>query len=223
MNTAYYDVVFLLAGRQFHQSYLTSWTNTVTFLHNNNITFTWAALYNPIISDTRNLLLTHDFNAKEFKTGTLHQQTSQSLFNNSLMCQKVIMIDDDMVWTPQDIQKLIESPYDVTVGLYKLSTNAHVSVSVKNDKEFLLPEDLINYTEPFPVYTSGLGFVACTYDVLTQLVAPWFGLDIKLMDDSYTTRGEDFVFFNKLRGIGASVYADPTIKLGHMKYEMWEV
>ncbi len=222
MNSVYYDLVFLLPGKQFHQTYIKSWTDTVTYLKDNQISFSYAIYYNPIISDTRNSLFTHDFIHWD-KTVNVYSKTNAALFGNTMICQKVIMIDDDMVWSVNDIIKLIESPYDVTVGVYKFSNNINISIAEKSEMEFLLPKDIENRTEPFPIITSGLGFVACTYDILKQISLPWFSVISNQEEQNITTRGEDFIFFEKLRGINASIYCDPTIKLGHMKFVEWKV
>jgi hypothetical protein len=220
MNKSLYaDVVFLLAGKTFDLTYLSSWTNTLEHLRANNISYLWQGCYTPIITDTRNLLLGHDFldHENNLEKGSNNELSHYSVFNNSVICQKVIFLDDDMVWTAEDIIKLLESPYDVTTGIYLLGNGKQLSVAITEKEDFLKPEEIKNYTEPFEIEVSGLGFVACTLEILKQLPVPWFALHQEKTENGFLHKGEDYYFFNRLKEIGASIYADPSIQLGHLK------
>jgi hypothetical protein len=211
------DVVFLIPGRQFSYKFLTSWSNTLIYLHDNNISYFYTFCYTPVVSSTRNHLLGKSpFNISVTQT----EDNYTTVFANEVICDKVIMIDDDMVWKPEAVEQLLNSPYDVTVAPYVLSDFETSSVRIKD--KFAHKDAIKEKTEPFPIESAGLGFTVCNYNVLQKLSYPWFLVEELTRNDENGqgrggTMGEDVYFFNKIRDNGFTPYCDPRIKVGHEK------
>lgn len=213
----YRDVIFCLPGREFSQEYIASWTNTVAYLERNGISYDWVFNYNPIITETRNALLGHDFLTG---TSTNSSYILNTLFADNLVCQKVIMIDDDIVWSVADIEKLIYSPYDATIGIYVLTDNNHCAVAKDSHANLMTKDEVLAHDKPFEVLGGGLGFTCVNFNWLQKMPMPWFEIVTRPTENGTVVYGEDFDFFTKLRNLGAKIYADPSVKVGHVKQKV---
>jgi len=143
-----------------------------------------------------------------------------NLFADNLVCQKVIMIDDDIVWSIADIEKLMYSSYDVLIGGYLMADNIHCSVAKDSYETLMTKKEFVSHTEPFEVVGGGLGFTSVNFTTLQKLPMPWFELATKKVENTIQYYGEDFDFFMKLRNVGAKIYADPSIRVGHVKQKV---
>jgi hypothetical protein len=213
------EYVILVPGDSFNMEFLHSWSATLSYLYSLGKKFCFFFARSSVVSDVRNTLLS----SSQF---VRYEHTPESLksaevFDGKIICKKVIMIDSDMVWTIDDFKKLIESPHDVTVGVYAFKDNYKVSVRKLNEPLFLTKEELSRETEPFPVSNSGLGFTCVSFEALKSLKFPWFyvtehalAIDNKMVQ---RLQGEDFNFFQNLLAAGYIPMADPSIKVGHTK------
>ncbi len=211
------DIVFLVPGKNFSQRFINSWTKTIIFLEENKYSYMFCFSYAPIISSVRNGLLG---NLPLLENVLNPYETPLEIFNNQVICKTVIMIDSDMVWGVEDIEKLIHSPYDVIVGPYVLTDKKRTSIKLNN--KFFNVDELIKFNEPFEIEAAGLGFTACKFEVLKKLSYPWFKTTEIIYEYENGSRmgstlGEDVYFFNQITAAGHKIYCDPTIKLGHEK------
>ena len=198
------DYVFLISGKEFSTEFLTSWTKTIQWLKDENIKFEWVIYYSPILVKTRNSLLLNGF-AK-------NKNESNDIFNGELNCKKIIFLDDDMVWTPEQMKILLESEYDITTGIYMTEDN--VTTTLMKKETGRISSNSIRYKEePFVVDGTGLGFFACNPEILEKIGFPWF--EVKLIDNDFI--GEDYYFCQRAAELGYKTYADPRLKVGHMK------
>ena len=217
LEAPYYDFVFLFAGRSFSSKFIKSWSETIIYLLQNNYSFLYNFQYTPIVTETRNLLLT----ASPLTIKPSYKNRHKTdLFDNNLKCKKVIFIDDDMVWSVEDIHKLLHSEHQVINGIYMLTGNDFISIL--DEKNRLLTKDYLDTkTEPFEVLSAGLGFTAIDFQVLQTLQFPFFNtfIEVREIDGIKTALpiGEDFYFFSQIRSKGYKIMADPNIKLKHEK------
>lgn len=195
------EYVFLISGREFSSDFLTSWTNNVQMLERSGMPFQWSVYYSPVIIRTRNTLFEHGFS-----DGSVNGK----LFGGQLKCKKVILLDDDMAWTPEHMITLLESPHDIVTGIY--ATEDGLTTALMNPERVPL-EEVAQKTRPFEVESAGLGFMAINFEVLEKMEFPWF--DAPLTDKGFI--GEDTYFCNKARDLGYKTVADPRIKVGHVK------
>jgi hypothetical protein len=208
------DFVFLLPGKEFSNKFLSSWTATIVWLLEHNYSFISHIVYSPIVSETRNILLAESPTSNATKMGQDYK--SRTLFNNEIVCHKVIFIDSDMVWTVQDIKKLLFSEHDVINGIAPFNFGDNVSVSTNH--KWLTKKDIKEIKEPFEVDFSGLSFAAIKYKVLENITYPYFKTLNELnKDEKYETTGEDVYFYDKIKKAGYKIMADPNILIGHEK------
>lgn len=201
------DYIFLIAGKEFSSNFLISWTDTVKMLNRSNVTFDYAIFYSPVIVRTRNTM---------FEMGFSDGSVKEKIFGGQTKCKKIIMLDDDIVWSVENMIDLIDSPHDIVSGIY--STEDMETTALMNPDRIKII-DINKKTKPFEVEGAGLGFMAIKFEVLQSLEYPWFNMELT----EKGLLGEDTYFCNLLRNKGYKIIADPNIKVGHIKTKILSV
>lgn len=214
----YYDYIFILPGNTFSRNFLMCWSKTLEYLRDKS--YMYITGYSSIVSRTRNSLLSQSQFSDLGIVGPTSLQSTK-IFGDNIECKKVIFIDSDIVWNINDIDSLINSEHDIINGFYQIA-DLNTSSLISNDKtHFLTIEEIEQYNNPFEVYSSGLGFTACSFEVLKQLKYPWFKIEEEVFTDNgieyQSAMGEDTYFFLKIKELGYKIMADPKIKVGHEK------
>jgi hypothetical protein len=210
----YVDYIFLLAGKTFSSSFLIAWTETVIYLNKNKFTYKFAMAYSPIITVTRNTLIGNFPN--KFGDNTF----SIIPFSGEYTCKKVIFLDDDVYWKPEDLEILLNSDKEIISGIYLTADQKTVAL-IGEDGNRLTLNDFTDKTEPFEVFATGLGFFACTPTVLESMKFPWFDTPTQITEDNVgIVVSEDVYFCNKAKANGYKIYVDPNLKIGHEKKQI---
>lgn len=184
------DYVFCLSGLNFSDRYLDSWSKSLVMLTEDlKCSFAWEIFYCAVVSETRNVLIQRALKHKP---------------------KKIIFIDDDMVWEPEDLKQLITSSNDINTGFYLNRHNLAVAISHHN---FLTQED-VSGTKPIELESVGLGFIAIKSKVFELTPYPWFESGHY---ENGTAYGEDYYFCRKVINFGFKVLGNPAIKVGHEK------
>ena len=138
----------------------------------------------------------------------------------------VIMIDDDMEFTPEQADMVLDAVregYEYVGGFYIMNDGGSTAKEVIDDKGKLIE-----------CWGIGGGFSATSREFLQKMIKEIplplldFGTGYKLMhpfyenglrnhDSSWQWIGEDYDFCNKVRHVGGKVYLHPEVQLGHMK------
>lgn len=139
-------------------------------------------------------------------------------------CNRLFWIDSDMAWKPADFLRLVcLSTKLECVGVPYTSKTDPPSVQI--DAE---PGELsTNEYGCIPIRGMGLGFTIVERSIIERLAekAPklrWPDLDhpiphiFRCDTIGEFFRGEDMAFFHDIRALGHQVWADPSIKLGHI-------
>lgn len=149
----------------------------------------------------------------------------------------LIFIDRDIVFTAQDIGKLLDSlknGYDLIAGCYTIKTTMSLASSCKQGDEPLLDGTIKE------VRYLATGFMGVTRDLLEKMIAE---LKLPLMhggdeqeaypffeetwhdDPDYGVMwlSEDYDFCHKARQVGVDSYLDTSIRLGHVGDALWQV
>jgi hypothetical protein len=213
------DYIIVVPGIEFNLNFLYSWTNMINYLNENNYTYRFAISYSPILPQVRNHLVGNSPNDLN------NNKTSSIPFMGKIKYKKVIFIDSDIYWTVSDFEKLIKTDKDILSGIYVMSNYTHISVSTDQDKDGLVMmtfNDLDQHIEEFEILNCGLGFMSCSYGVLEKIGYPWFLTLIPGEKDIngnilYNITGEDTFFCNRARDEGFKIFADPFIRVGHIK------
>jgi len=138
----------------------------------------------------------------------------------------VLWIDDDIIFTPEDFQKLYKEDKDVISGLYLMSNNRQFAVVEYWDEdyfqkhgsfEFLNKEDIRTRLLPFKVEYVGFGFLLFKHGIFEQLQYPWFEPTYLQIKDATDYSMEDVTLCLKLKKKNIDVYVHPEVIIGHEK------
>jgi hypothetical protein len=131
---------------------------------------------------------------------------------NGAKPDRILMIDSDIQWTPEDVGKLLASPHSVVCGVYRNASyhGAGLAYSVDGVTPGTV-EHLDSQHGPFKVGYGNLGFCAIKPGVFGKF-SNWFH-----------PRGdwlaEDHGFYAGLAEAGISAYVEPDVRVGHRKME----
>jgi hypothetical protein len=223
MNKKYADYVFIIPGNNFSQEVVSSLIQTVAYMYEKQYSYLFLFGYSPIIQSIRNGLLSNFTENGKIENNKI----PVDIFNNELECNKIIFIDSDIVWTKEDLKKIIESDKDFIVGTYVLTDTVNSSVREINSEVFMTVNELKNKKEIFEIHSSGLGFMSCSFNAIKNIEYPWFDVEETIVSEGnkkyQKTIGEDIYFFNKIKNAGYKIFADPSIKVGHIKTNILKI
>lgn len=127
---------------------------------------------------------------------------------------KILYIDGDMSFLPEDIERLDATNLDCVSGIYFNIFEGTYQPVFKP-----LPETEITDDPVMPVEMVGAGFLMVTRGLLEKMAAeygepmPWFAMPI--IDGRHM--GEDVEFCRRVWEIGSQVYVDIGVQLSHYK------
>lgn len=216
----HYDVVIATPGKEMHQNYVKSLTETTAWLNEQGLTYKWINKSGSLVSTTRELTALNSFNP-DWET--------RAIGRGEFTYDKIFWIDSDISWEVSDFQKIWSSDQDIIGGLYQTAPNGRVAVAkfdadglptVVNEADFILEEQRV-----IEVYGLGFGFIAMKRGVFEACSRPWFfmrpirwpHLDFEL------NIGEDYSFCVNAREAGFKTYLDLEVKVKHHKEIIYEL
>lgn len=136
---------------------------------------------------------------------------------------KIIWIDSDIEWSPQDFFRLYKSDKDIISGCY-LMEDRHIPI-YNQPRGGMMPEDmLLQKKEPFKIAGAGFGFLAVKYGVFEKMPRPWFGPvaipntdENKDKEPEFILIGEDLSWCTKAINCGFDIWVDPLVRVTHQK------
>ena len=216
------NVIFCLSNDTYSPNFLVSWSELISYCMSNGIKFAISHNY--------------DKNPYFAKNGCLGGNPrggkKQSPFGGNVSYERMIWLDNDVLFSVQDFEKLIKSDKEVIGGLYMSPNNRNFmscremdSDKLQNEGtfEFIVPDEIEkDYSQnkemaPIRVEFTGMGFLAIKRGVLERLDYPWFfptPLEFSECGDFYP---DDISLFKKLKKEDIPVWVDPTIILGYEK------
>lgn len=218
-------VLFCLPGYNYSGEFLIAWTKVVMGLKELGHEVMVSQNYSSFVPFARAKCLNMDV-LKGEKQRPFDKVEYDVLF----------WIDSDILYTIEMVLELMNSPYMVTAGLYKMEDNVHFAVVkdwdtdfyVKNGSFKFLTEDDIKahrqLSRYLPVSYSGMGLMAIKNGVFDKLTYPYFHYDLQVMktDDENVKEikemcSEDVALCRKLKDIGIPIMVDLNIRAGHQK------
>jgi hypothetical protein len=178
------DLVILTIGSNLTAAFSLSLVETIKELTNQKINFHFGIAEGALVADSRDLAF-REAQKKQFL--------------------KLIWIDSDIAWTPQDFFRLISSEQDIMSGVY-VDELSRV-VAAHSDNQRVSKKDIETANAPFEVGWAGMGFMAISKDVANDLVSPFH----------MPNCGEDVSFCYSARECGYSTFIDPSIQVIHYK------
>ena len=220
--TPHVNVVILTPGNGVTRHYLTSLLETINFLGKQNISFSFSQHYSSHVADAREVTLSGSL-VNNFK--------DRRPFQGNFTYDKLMWIDSDIGWTPEDFLTLYQSEKDIVSGAYILgngSVAAHKEL--KGGGEFYTVAEVLDMKEPITVNSAGFGFMCIKSGVFESLARPWFqSATHEAPTDSgdtykFNVIGEDVSFCYRARELGYDIWLDPSVRVIHQKQFLltWE-
>lgn len=209
-------IVFCLPGKSYSSNWFNSWNASITKLNKLGIEYAYSNAYDPVVYFTRNKIL----------GGSNTKGPSQKPWQGTLPYDKMVWIDSDIVWSPQNLIQLLQHDMPITSGTYRMHDMRHYPV-VENLNfshlaehgifEFMSETSMQNRTQPFKASYTGFGFLAIQHGVIEKMMYPWFQPRWVTNEKFYDFCAEDVGFCWSAQEQGFEIWVDPTIKVGHEK------
>lgn len=145
----------------------------------------------------------------------------QALNNKS---EYLLMVDDDMTFPPDTLDKLISNKKDICGVAYhsrgskdkiKLVPSIMSIAEVDKGKYINLETETDpKYKDVFECYATGTGIMLIRCEILYKIKRPWF--EFTYHENGKCKEGEDWNFCFKAKDAGYKIFTDPTIKIGHL-------
>lgn len=217
-------IIFCLHGTTFSSNFLLSWSMLIDSCYKKNINI----IISPGVSSAR--VTTLGYSSLGGK--------NQLPFQGKIDYDYIMFLDNDILFKPDDFFALLESPHDITSGMYMMQDSKTFATCVKYDTnyflnnghfEFITPNDVEEYkktsdTKYMPIVYTGLGFTLIKKGVLEKLKYPIFYAELQTITSTDSTKpdvidipSEDISLFLNLQKAGFTSYIDTSIRVGHEK------
>jgi hypothetical protein len=205
------NIMICTPGHSVMMEYLKSLMAWTAFAAEKEITWGLSTGYSSHVADAREVTL----------SGTKQNNIKDSRpFTGNLTYDKILWIDSDIEFLPEDVYKLYKSDKDIISGAYLLA-NGQV-VAYPTMREDLHVEDVKKMREEIEVEAAGFGFICFKSGVFESLSRPWFQSAIVTEsfngeDFTFAMIGEDISLCKRAKEKGFKIYLDPSVRLNHHK------
>jgi GT2 family glycosyltransferase len=209
-------IVFCLPGERFSLNYFNCWNNTVATLGTKGIDVRYSAAYNANVAATRNVIL----------MGNNRRGGDQVPFDGKIEYDWLFWVDDDAVWSPEQVLALVEHDKDIVSGCTVLSDNKTYNVCksmkdedlIKNGTFDMLDRERLQQEEGlFEADYVGFAFLAVKKGVFEKMEYPWFEIPTRTIGPITDMTSEDCWWCIKAREKGFKIWVDPKVVVGHEK------
>lgn len=209
-------IVFCMPGRSYSREFLLSWSDLILQATQKGHQIMMSQQYSSMVHFARSKCL----------GGDVLKGADQKPFQGQAEYDAIMWVDSDIVFKPTDFFALLESPHDVTGGLYIMEDMQHFATvkewnteyfKEKGAFKFLSPDDVIGTPQYMKVAYTGMGWMLIRKDVIEALKYPWFRSEIQTIGDLVDIQSEDVSFCRSLTDAGYDIYVDTKIRVGHQK------
>lgn len=215
------NLVILTPGHSVISDYLKSLLATIPLFSERGITWAHNMGYCSHVGDAREITL----------SGTRHNSIEENRpFSGQITYDKLLWIDSDISWKPEDVLKLYDSDKDIISGAYLLGTGG-VAAYPTEGKSGYTPQEFLSLQEPTKVAGTGFGFICVKQGIFEQLSRPWFQSVMGTVTDEngvstdFPIMGEDLSWCKRVTNLGYEIWLDPSVRLTHQKVAKleWEM
>ena len=209
-------VIFCMPGKNYSREFLLAWSDLLMQASSKGHQIMISQQYSSVVHFARAKCL----------GGDVLKGPDQKPFQGQVEYDAMMWIDSDIVFKPDDFFALLESPHDVTAGLYMMEDLQHfATVKDWNDEyfekkgtfKFLQPDDIIGSPHYIPVSYTGMGWMFIKKGVVEDLKYPWFSSPLQTIGSLVDMSSEDVAFCKALTAAGHTIYIDTKIRVGHQK------
>ena len=216
-------VVFCMPGRQYSREFLLAWSDLLMQASSRGHQVMISQQYSSVVHFAR----------AKCMGGDVLKGPDQKPFQGSMDYDVMMWIDSDIVFKPDDFFALLESPHDVTAGMYMMEDLQHFATVKEWDEDFfakngtfkfMKPEDIVRVGEAdspsssyLPVAYTGMGWMMIRKGVVETIKYPWFHSDLQTVGSLVDMNSEDVSFCRALQAAGHTIHVDTKIRVGHQK------
>jgi hypothetical protein len=213
MEKPHVNLIIATPGHSLMSIYVRSLLATTQMLASKGITWAWSSEYSSHVADAREMTLNGD---------NQNDPAEQRPFKGKVTYDKILWIDSDIAFTPEDVLKLYESDYDVVSGAYLLA-NGEAVVYKELFGQGYTYDEVLKMKEPVEVFGAGFGFIMVKQGIFEKLTRPWFQSTMAstVMEDgaefTFPIMGEDLSWCKRVGDLGFKIWFDPTVRVTHHK------
>ena len=209
-------IVFCMPGREYSREFLLSWSDLLMQATAKGHQCMISQQYSSVVHFARAKCL----------GGDVLKGSDQKPFQGGVEYDAMMWIDSDIIFKPEDFFKILESPHDVTAGLYMMEDLTHFAavkdwdtdMFMKNGTfKFIRPDDIVGSAQYLKVAYAGMGWMLIRKGVVEDLKYPWFWSDLQKIGDLVDMNSEDVAFCRALEAAGHPVHVDTQLRVGHQK------
>ena len=209
-------IVFCMPGREYSREFLLSWSDLLMQATAKGHQCMISQQYSSVVHFARAKCL----------GGDVLKGPDQKPFQGGVEYDAMMWIDSDIIFKPEDLFKILESPHDVTAGLYMMEDLTHFAAVKDWDEatfqkngtfQFMTPDDLAGAPQYLKVAYAGMGWMLIRKGVVEDLKYPWFWSDLQKFGDLVEMNSEDVAFCRSLAAAGHPVHVDTQLRVGHQK------
>lgn len=211
-------IIFCLPGKQFSGDFLTCWTELLQHCFNKNHKIYLSQQYSSNVYFARALCVGANVNRGEI----------QHPFNGQIDYDFIMWIDSDIIFKPEQFDRLLNHDVDICSGLYFMEGGREFAAVEKWDTEFFLKNNCFEFLTPdilarknpkglMEVDYNGFGFMLIKKGVFENIKYPWFFDEMQKIGNCVDIPSEDVSFCKKAKKAGYKIYIDPSIVVGHQK------
>ena len=208
------NVVICTPGHSLMGIYVKSLLATIDVLSQRGITWAYSNEFSSHVGDAREITLNGDMQ---------NDIAEIRPFKGRFTYDKLMWIDSDIAWNPEDFLKLYEAKEDIVSGAYLLATG-EVTAYPERLKPGYVYEQVLEMSELTEVQAIGFGFVCVKQGVFESLTRPWFQSTEVVWTDPDTDKkfpfmmmGEDMSWCERVMEKGYKIWFDPTVRVTHHK------
>jgi hypothetical protein len=222
MDSPKKNVVIALPGKEFSGTFLMQWSESLLKLTQLGYKIALTNDYSAYVPFTRMMTLGLD----------TMRGNEQKPFDGKVEYDVWVTIDSDIIFKAKQLIELIEDTdkFPVISGVYRMSNSKYIAAVrewnlahfIKNGVyEFIDPETLDEDVKHHEVAYVGMGFMACTREVLEKIEYPYFNYPTEeLQVDGKTISqvfSEDVSFSKRVTDAGYKIVINTDLRLGHEK------
>lgn len=216
------NVIIAFPGKEFSGTFLMQWSESLLNLTQLGYKIALTNDYSAYVPFTRMMTLGLD----------TMRGNEQKPFDGKVEYDVWVTIDSDIIFTPKHLIELIEDTdkYPVISGMYKMANSKYIAAVrewnlahfIKNGVyEFIDPETFDKDLKHHEVAYVGMGFMACTREVLEKIEYPYFNYPTEELEvDGKTISqvfSEDVSFSKRVTDAGYKIIINTDLRIGHEK------
>ena len=212
MSKPHVNLIIATPGHSLMGEYVRSLLPALQVLSMEGISFAYTNNYASHVADAREITLSGNMTNE---IGNSHPLRGEVTYD------KILWIDSDIAFTPDDVLKLYKSEYDIVSGAY-LFADGGVAAYKKLGERGMNFNEVKDMTEPIEIDGCGFGFVCIKQGIFESLSRPWFQqvmskVEIAGQTIDFPIMGEDLAWCKRVKDAGFKIYLDPTVKVTHHK------